>query len=160
MRLRGIAPAALAAIAAAACLPALAQATERARVEASYVSDPRGPAGERILQELKRYIERSAPKRLVPGQSLSVELLHVYRAGHRSWTPGNDGVRVITDSSPARIELAFALSDGAGAVLAEGTRSLRNPDYFVADRGGGGDPLRFEKALLDDWLAREFVPRK
>jgi hypothetical protein len=138
-------------------LPAGAQAPDPARVEVTYVANPRAPAAERILQDLRTYLERRAAGMLGPGRKLSVQLLSVYRAGHRSWTPGNDGVRVVTDATPARIELAFRLRDAAGAATSEGTRLLRSPDYFVADRGG--DPLRFEKALLDDWLAREFEQR-
>ncbi len=138
------------------CAPV--QAGEVARVEATYVVDPRDAASERVLQGLKVHLERQAPKLLAPGQQLSVEILSVYRAGHRSWTPGNDGVRVVTDSTPARIELSFRLQDAAGIQLAQGTRLLRSPDFFLADRGG--DPLRFEKDLLDTWLAREFAPRR
>jgi hypothetical protein len=142
----------------ACALAPLARALEPARVEATYVVNPRDPRGERVLAELARHLQRRGTAALAPGQKLSVELLAVYRAGHRSWTPGNDGVRVITDSTPARIELAFQLRDAADATLAEGTRSLRNPDFFVADRGG--DPLRFEKDLLDDWLKREISWRR
>ena len=126
--------------------------------QVTYVVDSRDPASERVLLGLKLHLERQAPKQLALGQKLSVEILSVYRAGHRSWTPGNDGVRVVTDSTPARIELAFRLMDTAGAQLAQGTRLLRSPDFFLADRGG--DPLRFEKELLDTWLAREFAARR
>jgi hypothetical protein len=131
-----------------------------ARVEATYVANPRDIRGERVLQELTRHLGRRAPAVLAPGQQLSVELLSVYRAGHNSWSPGNDGVRVITDSAPARIELAFTLRDADGATLAEGARSLRSPEFFAGDSGGGGDPLRFERRLLDDWLKAEFAARR
>ncbi|HUN67998.1 MAG TPA: DUF3016 domain-containing protein [Burkholderiales bacterium] len=136
--------------------PAGTQTLAPPRVEASYVADPRDPGNDRALEALKRHLERRAPRLLAPGQKLSVEILSVYRAGHKSWTPGNDGVRVITDGAPARIELAFTLTDGAEVLIAQGKRSLRSPTYFVADRGG--DPLRFEKELLDDWLLKEFSP--
>lgn len=137
---------------------AYCQTAATPRVDATYVANPRDLRGERFLQELTRHLGRRAPAVLAPGQQLSVELLSVYRAGHSSWTPGNDGIRVITDSAPARIELAFTLRDAAGTTLAEGTRSLRSPNYFAADSGGGGDPLRFERKLLDDWLGKEFGP--
>jgi len=150
----------LAAVLAACALPAQAQApaSASARVEASYAVNPRDPGNERFLEALTRHLERRAPRLLAPGQKLSVEILSVYRAGHRSWTPGNDGLRVITDGAPARIELAFTLSDGAGVPIAQGKRSLRSPAYFVGDRNG--DPLRFEKELLDDWLTKEFGPAR
>ena len=152
----------------AAAIPALAMCAQAQaetpapapRVDATYVANPRDMRGERVLQELSRHLGRRAPAVMSPGQKLSVQLLSVYRAGHNSWTPGNDGVRVITDSSPARIELAFTLSDASGATLAEGTRTLRSPEFFAADGGGGGDPLRFERRLLDDWLKNEFPARR
>ena len=144
----------------AAPLAAYAQTAPAPRIDATYVANPRDVRGERVLQELTRHLVRRAPAALSPGQHLSVQLRSVYRAGHSSWTPGNDGVRVITDSAPARIELAFTLRDAAGATLAEGDRSLRSADYFAADSGGGGDPLRFERKLLDDWLARDIAWRK
>ena len=63
-------------------------------------------------------------------------------------------------SEKAELQFVRYELDGVSpdATLLEGTRSLRNPDFFVADRGG--DPLRFEKDLLDDWLKREISWRR
>jgi hypothetical protein len=137
--------------------PALSQ-TAPPRVEASYVLDERDPSAERVLEELKRHIERRALPLLASGQELSVALMSLHLAGQKSWTHGHNGVRVISDGTPVRIELAFRLTDSANGVVSQGTRLLRSPGYFVADRGN--DPLRFEKELLDDWLSREFAAPK
>lgn len=136
--------------------PAQAQTPQPPRVEVSSIEG--GSAGaDRALRELRAYLERNAVRFLAPGQSLAV-LLTDDRAGHESRTPGSFGVRVISDTVPARIELRFVLKDSANAEIAAGSRSLRSPHYFTGDRGG--DPLRFEKTLLDNWLAKEFGPRR
>ena len=65
-----------------------------------------------------------------------------------------DGLRP-ADITAERMPALNALGDTG--VRAEGMRRLRDPGYLLHG-ASGGDPLRFEKRLLDDWLARE-LPR-
>ena len=64
-----------------------------------------------------------------------------------SWRgPGRCDVRVMKDTYPPRIDLTFRLVDGDGKELRAGSRKLR--DSIT-------DHLRYEKALLGDWLRHE-----
>ena len=65
-------------------------------------------------------------------------------------------VRIVKDIYPPRIDLRFRLVDGAGRVLKEGTRTLRDPSFLLRGAGDSGDALRFEKSMIDRWLQEEF----
>jgi hypothetical protein len=56
---------------------------------------------------------------------------------------------------PPRIELRFKLTGPHGDVIREGERSVRDRT-FVKRSGYRDDPLRHEKAPLDEWLRAEF----
>ena len=60
--------------------------------------------------------------------------------------------------TPARIDLSFRLLRADGTVRGEGERQLRGTGYPVGVGIGPGDPLLYEKVLLDDWL-RTGLPR-
>ena len=58
---------------------------------------------------------------------------------------------------PPRIKLSFRLTDGNGDVVKQGERELTNPNFLMlALPTTINDPFRHEKALIDDWLGREF----
>ena len=54
---------------------------------------------------------------------------------------------------PPRIDLDFRLSHADGSVVREGHRELRDAAVPVEREQPQHGPLRFEKALLDGWLA-------
>ncbi len=109
--------------------------------------------------DLATYLQKQAGKRLAPGQQLKITITDIRRAG--MYEPGRginmDRIRVIKDIYPPRVSLNFSLRDANGQVLAEGERKLVDSAFLM---GGGPlndtDPLRYEKRMLDEWLAREF----
>jgi hypothetical protein len=105
----------------------------------------RTDATEQDRQLLQRHVEQRAAGKLAPGE---VELIDIDRAGgFEARTPGLSAVRIVRDVYPARIVLNFKGS----------TRTLTGLPVAGAARYGD-DPLRYERALLDDWLERE-LPR-
>lgn len=66
---------------------------------------------------------------------------------------------MVRDIYPPRIDLHFRLVGPDGQVLKEGDRKLQDPAYLMTSTAVpfSTDPLRFEKALLDAWLRREFA---
>jgi hypothetical protein len=117
---------------------------------------PRVRAG--LLEELRRYIERDAAARIPAGTRLEIVVTQLDMAGAFRQGPGGGGqMRVIHDSSPPRIDIAFALRGADGAVLREGRRELRNPQFMFGSPPSSA-PLRHERGLVEDWLAREFAP--
>ena len=80
--------------------------------------------------------------------------------GPETWRgPGRCDVRVLKDTYPPRIDLTFRLLDGEGKEIRAGTRRLRDSNYLVnAGPSSSIDHLRYEKALLGDWVRRELGP--
>jgi hypothetical protein len=106
-------------------------------------------------QALERHVEERAGRLLAPGERLTVAIADIDRAGRTEpWRPGLGTTRVVRDVYPARITLSFRLAGADGTLLKEGMRQLGDLPVAAA-AVHGNDPLRYEKALLDDWLERE-----
>lgn len=109
------------------------------------------------LATLKRYIEKQAAAELEPGQTLDIVVTDIDRAG--SFVPSVgalQSVRVVKNIYPPRIELRFRLLDSQGKVIREGERNLTDLGFMYDSPGGltHTDPLRYEKKVIDRWLAR------
>jgi len=107
---------------------------------------------------LALHLSEQAAAALPPGQRLHVRIDKVQRAGgFEPWRgPQAAGVRIVRDIYPPRIDLSFKLLDEGGAVLREGSRQLRDGAFLMRPDMYPGDPLRHEKALIDDWVRKEF----
>lgn len=109
------------------------------------------------LQTLKNYVQKKAAPLLEDGQTLDILVTDVDRAG--SYLPSvgyGQPVRVVKDVYPPRITLHFRLLDGQGNVIREGDRKLSDLGFMHDSPGGlsDTDPLRYEKRVIDRWLAR------
>ena len=114
------------------------------------------------VRELALYLRGAAADKLQPGETLEVELLDVDRAGdYEPWHgPDADDIRITRHIYPPSVVLRFRHQDASGRVLAEGERRLRDSGFMSrALTHRSTDPLRYEKQLLDDWLARELGRR-
>jgi len=70
-------------------------------------------------------------------------------------------VRVVKEIYPPRINLSYKLTDASGAVVKEGEESLRDTSFMLTTTPiPNNDSLRYEKALLDNWLRREFPKQR
>ena len=110
------------------------------------------------LEEIRKYVQHEASRRLPAGETLAVTLTRFECAGQEEpgLGPKFSSVRIVRDLFPPRIDLRFELSDARGAVRREGERQLRDLNFLLNARVHPDDPLRYEKALIDDWLDREF----
>ena len=108
------------------------------------------------LVQLKRYMIKQADGVLAPGQWLEVTVTDIARAGSfEPWLgPNFDHVRIIKSIYPPRIELNFTLYGANGAVLRQGKRKLTDLAFMDRVSNINQDPLRYEKALIKDWLRR------
>jgi hypothetical protein len=161
-------------LAALLVLPAVAAPKPAARTEVVFFepekftdASDRYLGGERdrdgILDRLKDYlIERADSRFVAEGQKLAVTITDVDLAGEfEPWHgPSAQDVRIVRDIYPPKINLAFRLTDANGEVLAQGQRELRDLAFMMSISINTSDSLRFEKALLDDWLRKEFSPVK
>ena len=114
--------------------------------------------GDWVLQ-LAMHLRERAQKRLPPGERMEVDILDIQRAGNYepSRATAYSDVRVVRELYPPRMTLAFKRIGADGQVIAEGERKLSDPGYLIGPVPGlSSDPLRYEKSLIDRWLAQEF----
>ncbi len=115
------------------------------------------------LAMLKEYLISRAARELAAGQKLAITVNDVDLAGDfEPWrSPQWNDVRIVKEIYPPRVVLAFRLTDAEGKVIKEGVRDLRDMAFMMKlTMGFRDDPLRHEKALLDDWLSAEFKAAK
>ena len=152
----------------AALMPVLPAVAATAHVE---FADPGkfSDAGRRYVPQerddtlvmLRRHFVERAASSLPRDQNLDVIVTDVDLAGDFPRHGPND-VRVVKDIYPPAMELSFRLTGADGAVVKEGTRKLRDNGFLTGPARYLNDPLRYEKALIDDWIDREFIrpPKK
>lgn len=114
------------------------------------------------VRDIARHLATRAAGALGPGERLDVVITDIERAGE--FEPGagrSDGVRIVRDIYPPRIDLSYTLYDASGDVIGSGERSLRDIGFLHRHAGtvGSGDPLRHEKRLVDDWVRDELAGR-
>jgi DUF3016 family protein len=111
------------------------------------------------LEELGKHLVQRAARLLSAGQNLIVSITEVDMAGSfEPWRRRLGDVRIVRDVYPPRIDLHFRLTGADGSVVKEGERKLRDLAFLMTTVLYRDDPLRYEKALIDDWLERE-LPR-
>ena len=107
------------------------------------------------LSELQRYIEQRGANRIPAGQTLAVTITDVDMAGQFEPERGAQfiDIRMVRTIYPPRIDLNYKLTDQNGAVISEGERKLRNQSFdWTVSPVDQHDSLRYEKALIDDFL--------
>ncbi len=113
------------------------------------------------LAEIRRLFEELGSRVLKPGQSLAIEVLDLDLAGLDA--PGLSvpfGPRVVTDITPPRLRLRYALAENGRTVL-RAEEVVTDLNYLV--RYGGrstGYPFYYERELIRDWLQRRIVLRR
>lgn len=111
------------------------------------------------LDQLRDHLRDQARYFVPEGHKLQVTFLDIDMAGEfEPWRgPRFSDVRIVKDIYPPRITLAFQLTDREGNVVSKGQRELRDLSFLMKlGTGFASDPMRHEKALLDDWLRNEF----
>lgn len=118
-----------------------------------------GSTDESALAALRAYLQEKAPAHLQDGQKLRVTFTDIDLAGDFPSSGGGryDRVRVIRGIYIPRQEFSFELTDAAGQVLKQGTRTLSDLNFQANGLRIGSDQSYFyDKLLLEDWLRKEF----
>jgi hypothetical protein len=151
---------------AALALPATAAETDIAFVHperfADVGRDARHTDRDDYLERLRAHLADRAARLLPQDERLEVRITDVDMAGDfEPWTGSRDDIRIFRAVDAPRIDLTFRLLGSDGRVRQEGERRLADTSYLTGgDVRSSNDPLRFEKALLDRWMAREFGVRR
>jgi hypothetical protein len=111
-----------------------------------------------VLQGLTRHFDKLG-NNLAPGQTLRVEVLDVDLAGHLVPNVRQGGqVRVLADlgTDSPRLHLRFSLEQD-GQVIQSGEVRLSDVNFLQhRARRSDDEPLRHEKALIDQWFGQTF----
>jgi hypothetical protein len=111
------------------------------------------------VEALAQHLRKSALGRLPAGERLDVNITDIDLAGdYEPWRgPSFQDTRFIRDIYPPRITLSFTRTDANGAVIAQGERRLTDAGFLMGSSttGWSGDPLRYEKYMIERWLVRE-----
>ena len=163
--------AALALLAALAAPLSLAASPAAAQVRVTFVAPERytdaqnrfgsGPSLRVVLAEMRRLFETLGDAVLAPGQALDIAVLDIDLAGLDQPSFGAaQGVRVVTDITPPRFRLRYALKERGRTVLAaEETVSDINL-LLRATRLSSGQTFFYEREVLRDWFQARFVQRR
>ena len=111
-----------------------------------------------VLAEIKAHLQKLGSRFLSPGQTLTIDILDIDRAGmDEPWRGGSMGdVRIMRGVTPPRIKLRYMLNE-KGRRTRAGEDTLTDINYQMNPSARfGGDRLVYEKALLDDWFRRMF----
>ena len=114
------------------------------------------------VRGIARHLAKRAAGALGPGERLDVVITDIELAG--DFEPGagrSDGVRIVRDIYPPRIDLSYTLYDASGDVADSGERSLRDIGFLHRQAGTvtSGDPLRHENRLVDAWVRDDLARR-
>ena len=125
-------------------------------VRDSYMGSDKGR--DSTLAQIGDYIRARASALVPEGMKHAITVTDVDLAGDfEPWHGARfDDVRIVKDIYPPRIALAFRLTDAGGQVVKQGQRELRDLAFIMKLSIDRNDPLRHEKALLDDWLREDF----
>jgi len=113
------------------------------------------------LPTLGQHLAEKVGAKLPPGQQVEIAITNVERAGRNEpWRAGPAGdVRIVRDIFPPRVDLQFTQRTADGQVLRQGPRQLRDNMFMANIDRYPGDPLRYEKQLVDDWVDKEFATK-
>ena len=152
----------------AALLSLLASGAAWAEVHVTYVKPeefidvPRNAVDrERTLKEFSEHFAKLGQK-LPPGQNLTIEVLDVDLAGRLvPRRNGVDDIRLLNGAADwPHMKLHYTL-EANGQVLRSATSDLSNMMYMARmNRYSEGDPLRYEKQMLDEWFDKEILGLK
>lgn len=115
------------------------------------------------LDTLKEHLEQRAPRYLADDQTLSITFTDIDMAGDfEPWRGSDyDHVRVVKDIYPPRLNFTYKVTDASGAVVKEGSEKLIELGFQIhGSPVNSQDNLRYEKAMLDNWLRDRLGPAK
>lgn len=131
-------------------------------VESDKFSDLPFSAWERkeVLDGLTEHFQKLSAS-LPAGVDLNVEILDIDMAGRIHHRRANE-IRVLRGGADWPVmHLRYSLVQN-GAVIASGDERLHDMMYLdnTRNRYSSGDPLRYEKRMIDEWFNKKIVPKR
>lgn len=125
----------------------------------SDIKDNNGFRQPDVLKDIQAHLVAEAGK-LLPGRDVRFDVTDVDLAGevepfgrHGQW------MRVMRTVTLPAIAMKYEIREG-GKVVRQGEVKLRDMDYQNSFNSySSGDPLRYEKRMIDRWMVQEFSPK-
>ncbi len=113
------------------------------------------------LTNIRNHLVKQAASLLPADEKLVMQVTDVDLAGSfEPWQLYSREVRIVKEIYPPKIDFKFKLTRADGSIVKEGERSLRDTGFMSGpSMGYGGDNLRYEKVMLDEWFEKEFGKR-
>jgi Protein of unknown function (DUF3016) len=108
------------------------------------------------MKQIEDHIKLQASRELA-GKQLKIEFTDIDLAGELEPRVSANRVRVLRTVTIPRMEFTYSLSEN-GKVLEEGKATVNDMNYQSSvNRYFDSEPYRYEKKLLDDWMAKELL---
>jgi hypothetical protein len=111
---------------------------------------------ENAMKQLADHFKALAAREL-PGKQLKIDVTDVDLAGEIE-PRARDQIRILRTVTIPRMSFSYTLSEN-GQVLKSGKADIKDMDYqnSLGNRYFDTEPLRYEKKMIDDWMARELL---
>ena len=132
-------------------------------VEPDKYADVRDFAGyrdqQRVLDEIQAHFQALGDRQLAPGRDLLIEITDIDLAGQVEPIGRRmEMLRVMRSVGGPSMQLRYILRDASGKELSKGETRLSDLGYMEGlNRYPSGDPLRYEKRMMDKWFNAEFA---
>lgn len=108
------------------------------------------------LKQLEDHFKTLAAREL-PGKQLKIEVTDIDLAGEVEPRARSDRLRILRSVTIPRMSFNYTLSEN-GQVLKSGKADIKDMNYQSgANRYFDSEPLRYEKKMIDDWMAKELL---
>jgi hypothetical protein len=127
-----------------------------------YIDIGTGRDRDRNVTALEQQLKTEGAQCLHVDEKLELQVFNVDLAGRDEWwhRPGQD-LRVMRDSTWPRMDVGYVWRDAQGAVLHEGREWVADMNYLLqSSTRNSSDPLRYEKAMLHEWLSTKLCSKK
>jgi hypothetical protein len=113
------------------------------------------------LHELQKHLERLGERYLKPEQMLTIDVRDIDLAGrYEPWRINTHNTRILREITWPQIRIYYTLKSN-NTVLVSAEETISDLNYLMrADTIRSSDPLRYEKAMLDEWFRVRFVDRQ
>ncbi|MDH0866574.1 DUF3016 domain-containing protein [Mitsuaria sp. GD03876] len=112
---------------------------------------------ENAMKQLGDHFKALAAREL-PGKQLKIDVTDVDLAGEIEPRARIDRLRILRSVTIPRMSFTYTLSEN-GQVLKSGKADIKDMDYQngIGNRYFDSEPLRYEKKMIDDWMAKELL---
>jgi hypothetical protein len=119
-----------------------------------------GPTLRVTLAEIRRLFTELGDRALRPGESLAISVLDIDLAGQERPIGFPSSPRIVSDITPPRLRLRYALKERGRTVLS-GEELVTDINFLTRyARSLGGGSFTYERELIRDWLQTRIVRRE